>query len=343
MAILVQKKVHEKISVASLTEAEDVILTAAECATAEKPVELTIELDHGTVKLDKPLVLSAKEHPGLANVSLTVKAKSGMRPVLTDMCRLDNRKFETVCGKEYVKYQFEADENGKYPLFRELFVDGKRITPARSGLFIHPFNIADKNNRRNPENMRGFYLPAEEVEMFRTYAPGRTMLNMYVEWEAYTVHLESVDFSDTKELNGKTYVLTRYDADEMENFITRFNGCNDLGGRECYFDNALPLLQPGSFVYDDRHGTLYVYPTRPFDRWTNVSYPTLENLLILDGLNHTVFEGVTFSGLTSKFICEHGYLCGQANNEQRVGRLTHAAFLTSDMRDFTLRDCTFRD
>ena len=342
MALFVQKITKENAKVTTLAEMRDAILAMAKDASAENVIDAVIELDQGNYPLTAPIVLSVDEEPNLAYVNITIKARSGMRPSVYSNVRLDSAKFEEVEGKPYYKYQFEKNEDGKYPLFHELYINGKMIPMARSHNFRHPFALVPEE--RNGTVLKDFYyLPIDEVKTLVSDPIGNAEMTMYIEWECQTLPIASVDFNDTREHEGKTYVAVKCVNGDM--IARRTNGCLNIAGREVHFNNALAFLtQPNTFVYNWTEGALYYLPEKDVKlTWLNIAYPTLENLFILKGLKNFTMEGITLTGTTSTYICENGYCSGQANTELRVGRLPHAALLTYDMRNITIRDCTFTE
>lgn len=342
MALYVQKITKEKSNLATLADVKTAILEMAKDASAENVIDAVVELDQGNYALTEPVVLSVDEEPNLAYVNITLKAKSGMRPNVYSNVRLDSAKFTQVEGKPYYKYQFEKNADGKYPLFHELYINGAMISMARSENFRHPFALT-KEERDGTVMKDYYYLPIDMVKTLTSEPIGNAEMTMYIEWECQTLPIASVDFNDTKEHEGNTYVAVKCINGDM--IARRTNGCLNINGREVHFNNALAFLtKPNTFVYNWSEGALYYLPEEGVQLgWLNIAYPTLENLIILKGLKNFTLEGITLTGTTSTYICENGYCSGQANYELRVGRLSHAALLTYDMRNITIRDCTFKE
>ena len=106
--------------------------------------------------------------------------------------------------------------------------------------------------------------------------------------------------------------------------------------------NHTRFLTPDSFVYNSKTGTLYYYPKDTL-AGHRLEIPCLENLFVFRGMQGLRLKNLTFTGTTSGYICDHGYMAGQANNETRAGRLTHAALLTENLRDFAMTGCRFTE
>ncbi len=339
MAIYVAKKTTELERLTNMEEVEAKILAIAAEADAEHRADVVIELDQGAYNLKRPMVLDAAEVPGLAYINLTLRPKDGMRPAIAGLVGISGRDFVQVEGNVY-KYQFEADEDGKYPVFRDLYIGHTRVPLAVGEVFVHPFGFANRADKSDPENYKGLYIPYAEAErLAKAEGISPAEMTIRVEWECCTLRVKGVDLADTCEKDGVTYARVTFE-EEYESFIRRTNPCLDIGGRECYFANHPIYLTPNTFSYDCKTGALYYcLPEGEDIVWTRFAYPILENLFIFRGMNNLTVENLTFTGTTSKYICENGYCSGQANNEQRVGRLKHAAIVTANVRNFTLRGC----
>ena len=141
MAIVIERCERERFALSSLEEIKGELLRIAEVAGEDERVDVTVTLDHGSYFLSSPLCLSVKENPTLSRLCLHLKAKAGMRPCLTGNLPLRGAAFAPCAGGETYVYRFERDVEGKYPLFRDLYVNGKRLSPARSASFVNPYQI----------------------------------------------------------------------------------------------------------------------------------------------------------------------------------------------------------
>ncbi|MBQ8907543.1 MAG: right-handed parallel beta-helix repeat-containing protein [Clostridia bacterium] len=345
MDVAIRKTTVSLDKVETLYDALESVKAIAREATPESPVSVELVLDYYRYTLDKPVVFSAEEEPALANIKLSIVNKEGMRPCVTSLRRLDLSRFEAVEGKPYYKYQFDKDENGAYPLFHDFYAGGGRVPMARSEIMIHPFKLPPKEEREKPENLRGIYLPYEEVEKLAKAGGLGTECQIYVEWTWSIMRIVGVDLSSVKEHEGKKYALVELEPSDAVMLIQRTHPELNINNRRCFFsNNPAYLTTPNSYTYDYRNGVLYYYPPEGKRACDVVcEYPTLENLFIFEGLNNVTLEGITFYGATSKYVCENGYFSGQANCEKNMGRVAHAAVCTSNMRNFTVKACRFID
>ncbi len=311
-------------------------------AAAEEPVAVTLLLEDGPCRLSAPITFSAEEEPALDKIRLTVAAAEGAKPVISGNIALDGASFQAVDGKPYYKYQFEKDANGRYPRFHDFYVDGKRIPVAESESFVNPFEFADRPNRKNPANLIGLHLPMELAKQLDGVDTTGCELTMHVEWECATMHVTGVDLSDTAEHEGQLYARVKLEPRQLEDFVLGTNGCLGIKNRVTLLANHPLFLNPDTYCYNCKTGELFYQPS---DSIAAHSYeiPVLENLLVFRGLKGLKLENIAFTGTTSKYICDHGYLAGQANNERNAGRLRHAAVVTGNLRDFTMKGCSFEE
>ncbi len=344
MAITLRQRTPVKQSLSSARDIAAAIIAAAEQAPEGVRAELDLALGHGVYTLNEPIVLDAAEHPALAGLRLTVRAEDGMRPVFSSLRSIDTRAFVKVKDNIY-RYQFEKGEDGKYPVFRDFYCGDTRVPLASGEIFVNPFGLPDRKDRDDPENYKGFYMPYEEVARLAAWdsiAPAEIAMN--VEWNCYNAHIERVDLSDTCEHEGKRYARIHLPATENDRLIHEIHPQLDIRNRETFFHNHPAYLTAHTYSYDCKMGVLYYcLPEGESIEYKRFAYPTLENLWILRGMNDVCFEGITFTGTTSKCICENLYYAGQSNKERKFGVLPHAAILTSGVRGFTVTDCTFRD
>ncbi len=343
MAITLTKRVASTEQRATLAEIREHILAVAETASEDNVIEVVAELDQGKYFVDEPLVFSAEENPALKNIRLTVKAKPSMRPTVSGIRRISGAEFTPVEGMPYYKYQFEKDENGEYPKFRDFFLGDKRLTMAKSPVWRNPVALLPEH-RKGEMKMDGLYAPVGIAERIKESGIGATQLRMFVQWEHYILCVTDVDPDTTMDVDGEPYVLVKLNAEFDEFFVRGMHRANNIGNRETFFVNNLAFLtEPDTFVYDWKAGTVYVLPADAANMARHsFGYTTLSNYLVFKGMKDVTVEGIDFVGLTSPYACDTGYFGRLSNYEMRAGRLRHAAILTSDMRNMTVKRCCFR-
>ncbi|MBO5652636.1 MAG: right-handed parallel beta-helix repeat-containing protein [Clostridia bacterium] len=342
MAISVSQYAKTWEEVASFAEVKEGILAAAAEATQQNVLDVEVLLDTARYTVDEPLVLSAEEHPELANVRLTIKGKESMRPTVSGLRVITGSEFTPVAGTPDSQDQFEKDEKGEYPKFHDFFRGGERLKMAASPVWRNPFPLLPEE-RSGEKKLEGLYVPVALAKAVEKKGVGATQLHMYVQWEHYVLRVKDVDLSVTKDVNGEAYALVTFYEEFDEYFVKGMHRANNVGNRESFFiNNPVFLTEPDTFVYDWYSGTVYVVPANPasFAR-EQYGYTTLSNLLVVKGMKNVTIKDITFFGLTSSFICDSGYFGRLSNFESRMGRLRDAAVLTSDVQDLLIEDCSF--
>ncbi len=342
MAVKVHTYTKVTEQVESLADIKAAVLAAAEKATAENPIEVVVSLDKSNYNLTEPIVFSVEENPSLANIKLTLRAKPSMRPVIFGGTVVPVPDMTAVEGTPYYKYQLEKDENGEYPKFHDVYWRVRyamptRLKMAKSPVWRNPFPLLPEQ-RTGEAPFEGLYVPVDIAKQVKSASLSATELRMYVQWEHTILHVKDVDLSVTKEAEGKTYALVTLENDRHARCVHREN---NTGNRETFFTNSLAFLtEPGSYVYDWNTGTVYIYPPEGPLADRSFVYSTLENLITFRGMKGVTVEGITFTGVTSSYVCRESYHAQLTNVEVKGRRLPHAAVMCYDMTDFTFRDCT---
>ena len=320
-------------------EARAVLSEIAATATEKTDVTLLLSADRYT--LCKPFSLNAKEEPALKNLNVTIKSEGGKKPLIESFVALSSEKFEKVEGKPYYVYQMEKDENGEYPRSCDFYLDDERIDMAKSRQWRNPFPLL-REERRAEKELEGLYIPPDVAKTLDEGGVGAGQLRMYVQWEHVILHMDRVDFSVSKPTRYGEYVLLKMGHDFVKKYVCGVHGANNTGDRETFITNALGFLtEPGTYVYDWTVGKLYVIPKGDILK-ESYAYASLENLFIFREMENVTIEGLTFTGVTSKFVCDRGYQAGLFNTEREGRRLPHAAVLTVDAIDFSLSECMFK-
>ena len=333
------KYANKMQSATDLAEARAMLLSIA--AEAEERVEVTLLLSDGYHTLKEPFSLNAKTDPALKRIKLTVRAEEGAVPTVCSLAPVDSKGFQAVEGKPYYVCQLEKDGTGEYPRSCDFYLDGERMDVARSRQWRNPFALL-REERRAEKELEGLYIPPDVAKTLAEGGIGSAQLRMYVQWEHTILHISHVDFSVTKPVKGEDYVLLKMGPEFQKRYTCGIHNANNTGDRETFITNALGFLtEPGTYVYDWTEGKLYVIPKKDIEE-ESYAYATLENLFVLREMEDVSIEGITFTGVTSKFVCDNGYTAGLFNSEKFGGRLPHAAVLTVDAINFSLSACSFR-
>ena len=345
MAIEINRYASKDTTFSDFSAIREAILTAArEAEAAGKHDSFTVELDGTYHFLTEPLVLSATENPELLSLDITLRSRFSRGATL--------QSWRHAFGKDFVQSaenpclytcQLEKEPDGKYPLFHELFLNGKPIETSFSPAWKNRVPLSPEE-RRGEVKRKGLYVPLEIAEQLAAGECGSTELLMEIEWQFASLHATGVDLSDTRDFGGVPHALVTFREGEMDYLCTAMTSILNIGNRNCFFKNSPAFLsEPNTYAYDYERGVIYLLldkPTPP--ELFAVEYATLENLIHIEGLENVTLEDLCFTGVTSKYVCEHPYLAGQANCIVKgVGRLRHAAILLENVRNVTVRGCSF--
>lgn len=338
-----KKEISVKSS-SDIVKLEKNILKIAKEATAENKIELDVVFSGGSYALDAPITLDKDKCAGLAHTAITMRANEGEAPVIHSLKQINADGFEKISDGVY-KYRFEPDVSGKYPVFRELYLNGKPLSIAKSESFIHPFGMPDSNNYSNPENERCLFVREDVAKPLLDCGDvSGAELTMFLEWEWCNAPIGEIDTSDIAEHDGERYFRITLSGENPAEFIKHRHPLIDVRNREMHLTNHPAYLTPGTYCYNAKTGELY-YMTAVGESIDGMSfsYPTLEVGIIISGLENFTIRDLTFTGFGSKLICEHMYFACQSNAEKRFGLLKHTAVLTKNVKSFTVDGCTFRD
>lgn len=344
MAIQINRFASKDVTFSDFSAIRETILTAArEAEAAGKHDSITIELDGTYHFLTEPLVLSATENPELLSLDITLRSRLSRGATL--------QSWRHAFGKDFVQSestpclytcQLPKEPDGKYPRFNELFLNGKHIEGTHSPMWVNRVALTPEE-RSGEVKRKGLYVPLTIAKQLASGEMGATEILMCIEWQFATLHVAGVDLSDTCEFDGVPHALVTLREGEMDYFCTTMTFLN-IGNRNCFFRNSPAFLsEPNTYAYDYEKGIIYLLLEAPLaPELFAVEYATLENLIHIEGLKNVTLEDLCFTGATSKYACDNTYIAGQANYVVRgVGRLRHAAVLLENVRNATVRRCTF--
>ena len=327
-------------SFSDIFEAKDAVLRFAESASKENRKSAHLILDPREYRLERPLVFDAQEAPSLKNIDLFMTCENGTATFTSNRI-LSRSKIEKE-GDVYV-YRFEKDENGEYPRFYDVYEDGYRMELCTSPHFTHAFAFSGENGRENDENLEGIYVPEEMAALVPDGDLFPLELMLYVEWEFFVLHVLSVDRSRKKiDENGNTHVLLKIVPEELYQYVMGMNMSLQPKDREIFFLNHPAFLKENTWCYDHTTGVLRFSPK--FQLREKIHVPTMTQLLVFKGMDGVSLSGLTFTGITDKFLMDNGFHSHQAIVEKKLKeKVPDAAILTRDVRRFTVKHCEFRE
>ncbi len=325
-------------SFSDIHEAKEAVIQYAKKATKENTLSATLLVDAKKYLLKKPLIFDTKENPALENIHLSILCENG-GGIFTSAFPLSAQK---IIKKENVyTYQFEPDLQGNFPLFHDLYEGENRLKLCTSSHFKHAFAFSNENQRNNEENLEGIYIPKEIADMLPDGDLSPMTITLYVEWEFFTLHILSVDRDHTKtDETGHTHVLLKIVPDELYHYVMGMNSVLQPKDRECFLSNHPVFLKEPAFCYDHKKGYLQWIPQTENEK---IFVPNLERLFEFNGMDGVTLKNLIFTGVTDRYLCNHGYLSMQANVEKRgLIKIPEAAVLTNHTRGLTISGCEFK-
>ena len=306
-------------------------------ADAKHPVSVILELTDGEYVLDKTILLDI---PKSAFAKLTVRGIKGAKPVIHGCTPLNLSRFKKIENEEYFLYQCEKDENGEYPIFHDLYDNGRRVPIATGNRYITKVNFDNADNRSDEANYKGIYVDRRAVEELDEIA-FPTEFTIFVEWEYATLHAVGVDYNDTKVVDDVEVVRLKIAEEEMIDFAHGIHHFLSIANRVSYFGNNRSLLKPGTWAYDATVGKLYYYPQN--GEMTAPAYAALPTLISLKGVMHAAFENLTFTGTGNVRLATQSYRSTLMNDEGNRGILPLAAIMLDDCANIEVKNCTFTE
>ncbi len=306
----------------------------------EEEIAYTLSLAKGEYVLDAPLTFDGKTAKAL-DYSLSIKGEEGA--VITSGVSVSGCDFTPVDGKPYFAYRLPE---GNLPDFRDITVNGKLIPLCESEAeHTLAFSIPNNKDRMAPENAEP-KLYVSEAAVSGITGDFSCEIWIKVEWQVHALRVTGLDRSDTRvDDSGNTHVAVRILPEDWKSFVPAFYAT--LAGRPYHFKNHISCLNTkNTFYYDKQNRTLYYYPADDIDMQTAViAYPTLENLLLFTDSRNISISGITFTGATSNYVTENGYIAGQGGRikKNNIGFLTHAVIQSHNGYNLTVADCRFHD
>lgn len=340
MAILL-KHGGKSAAYKTLSAAKRALLALAEQTAVGERAEAELFFEAGRYTLDAPFTLSGKETSALASLDIIL---SGEGAEITDLLPVD---VEPQKSKEIFTYQLKKEKKGGYPVFRELFLNGKRVPFAKSPTW-NSIDVLTPEERSGEKEKRGFYAPINIAKRLVNAPIGKTELVIYLLWLYTTMHICSVDFTDTRVVNGETYVLLLPDKEEMASFCRTCAKHVNTGAGKLFLENAPAFLEKDTFAYDHGAGTLYLKPRAKDMASVKIERTALDRLFEIEGLENVTVRGLRFTGTTSPYhsrnmVYPHqaGGIVGLGSEDDKGFRLPEAAILARDVRGFTVDGCDF--
>lgn len=309
--------------------------------------ELTVYLMGGTYVLDEVWELNEKD---VSLGRVTFKNYESETPVITSAHRIPEGSFQKVSGKEYYAYQIPESEKsvlGSWPAFRDLLVNGKRATLARTEEYTYVKSFKDEVSSGSivSECGNGLYISEQALAGITNENLNGVELGQLIEWKSQTFHIGSI-----KGLDASGEVEIEIKQDEWERFHTTDTNKRVLTGRNYWLQNHIAFLdEPGEFYYDETEGIIYYYPYADEDMQSiQIEYAVLDNLISMVDTANITFEGITFTGTTANFITENGLATEQGLSYQTYlydpgMNVPCAAIIGDTIEGISIQNCNFEE
>ncbi len=301
-------KIPTKKYQASSTENIQAYINQAIELSKSQDAKVTIELTENTYQLTEPIVIDGASSEDY-ELQILIKNAKNVSPVISGNRDLKSSEFKKVEEQGYYSYQLSETEkiDGKWPQFRDLYLDGERLILARGDEYDFVKNLKDPEtlNDNIISYSNWFYVDNSSFGDVsnETVEPLEICLN--IEWNHKRFRIAK--FHGEDEATGLMQLSVK---DEEWHAYNKYEGNKrDFTEWSYWFENHLALLdEPGEFFYDDKNGVVYFYPYTDTDMMeATVSYPLVEKLFDLKHASGVSFEGLTFTGTTSNFATEHGF------------------------------------
>lgn len=269
--------------VKTLEKARDLV-RAAKGRQGDNPEPIHVELRGGAYFLNQPLVLRP-EDSGTEKAPIVWSAYGKERPTLSGGWRVAGWTKTVVNGNK--AWVAQIPPNSGPTLFRELWLDGKRLSRARWPKH-GTLEVAALTEKPKPADWKHgtnqFGYANEDLKAWPTASDGEAIVN--TRWTESHLPIASIDEKEhvihfTKR---SVFLLDPQDPYWIENV------------REC-------LTEPGEFYVDPRAKKVYLIAPAGVDpNQAQVIAPRLERVLRLEGdpaagkfVERLTFRGITFS------------------------------------------------
>lgn len=311
-------------------------------ASHDQRGDIVVELQAGTYELPAPVRFSAADS-GENGFAVIYRAAPGAEVILSGGRKITGWKSESA-GVSRADVGRDVD-------FRQLWVDGRRATRARTPNTGAMFTLAAE------KQADGFDLPREQLAGV-ALRPGEVEVSVLIAWMHKRLRIARL--ADTEQAGIVRAVI---EPGEWDGVTKQPQGDRVYLNRHYWLENAREFLDaPGEFFLDRTDGVLRYRPRAGEDlARATVIRPELESLIILDGrpdapVHHLRFEGLTFAHTGWTRPNRHGFVDVQANSlvpadpagavdaqyrhNQRKDRIP-AAFQAATADNIVVRDCRF--
>ena len=306
----------------------------------------------GVHRVHTEILIDGGEMP--KNAALSFVGENGA--VITTAKDIAGASFTKVEGTPYYSYtlpESEKDENGEYPAFRDLFMNGEPLRLARSStdctMAVDSCRHAEKNGFNAADRL--LYIDRDALGDIELADNGDVIgdLEFWIktEWQVHCVHIENVasEPSQVSDASGKAMYAARVRKCDWDILLPSYY--SRLDSYPYWFvNNKALLLTPGDFFYHRDVGTVYVYPRGDMKDAT-VSYPLSERVFHLENARNVSFRNLAIREVTVNYITRYGYVTGQGGyikikdpaTGERFGFLPYGAIYGENVDNILVEGC----
>ena len=261
---------------AGLTRARNAV---RERTKTEQTANIVVFLRGGTYEMKEPLILGPVDS-GTDKFSITYAAYPGEKPIISGGRRITGWKQGP--GKIWVVELPQVKTQKWY--FRQLFVDGKRATRARTPNADNKDQYLQVKDAELKDDIWKVILAPDQVRDWSNMADVEIVVLGL--WDIMRKQLASVDEAKGEVILAPPHVPTHHH--------------DPRSGSWCFFENAIEMLdQPGEWYLDRSSGVLSYWPLDGQDMSkVEVVAPVLAQLLEIAGTSDQLVQNVHFKGLT---------------------------------------------
>ncbi len=288
------------------------------------------------------------------------RASATESPLFTGSFEMDGKDFTLFDSEKniyvYMLPDSFKDENGKYPSFQNMYVDGKMASLASTDWQPQPLDEYLTENGDwtiwMPDTLLAGVVEKDDDGNYRLTGehPDTMRWSARMQWYYYDLVIDCVDLETSntvtaipqlvRDPSGQTtfipdpyapllstegYVALKFHADHGEVFneshgsVYVFSHPSRAHYRTKLSGNFAFLDEPGEFYYDGTDGCFYYIPEEG-KSITECTYGAsqLERLIHLDGFRNLTLDGITFTGTDTKYISTYGFTGGQAGSQKRI-------------------------
>ena len=263
---------------AGLTRARDAV---RERTQTRQTADIVVFLRGGTYKLQEPLALGP-EDSGTDKFSITHKAFPGEKPIISGGRTITGWK--PGPGKIWQADLPQVRAQNWY--FRQLFVDGRRATRARTPNADSESPYLKVKDAELNEEMGTWKVNLEPGQVRHWSNVADVEIFVLGHWDIIRKRLASVDQAKGEVILAPPHVGTHHHDPQSD--------------RWCFFENAIEMLdQPGEWYLDRSKGIISYWPLDGQDMSkVEAVAPVLTQLLEIAGTAKQLVRNVHFKGLS---------------------------------------------